>query len=494
MGIRSILGLGGSKDRASPRGDGDDFADDDDDTTMRFDDADDLSSSANSQAAPASFLQPPLRMGEDPVSKEVNVLTLDHRETTQERINRVKAGHMTEAEKKAFLRTALTAGNTPESRLPLVGDGDAATGSAAGNGNSGNARGGGGKRFFASPFPSDSILRNFARGSAGPGSEVSPASDLDSQKKKREYLDMVTDPDRFKKKKASLPKAPAQADEADDDDGPDASFGGDDAPDEVGEDARPFAAAQGRPPPAAPSAPSDLGARLGMAAMANESIRRQQDQDRKKEMQWRLEAERRQHEQRAKELNEWQQRMAGFEAQQRELRAREEERRLEQDAEKRREEQARLEHLVRAQEEYWEKKLAGERAARLQGAGASSTGSQEEQEPAGAAATEGVRDAATASAQEEKSDSTPVNEKSPVPSPATGFNPDESDLLNLVSGRVRTFFRASHITSRSHRAHPRSRSRSLGKEGPRRRLGREPGANGTSEGQDARSEAVLQYH
>jgi hypothetical protein len=436
MGIRSILGLGGSKDRASPRGDGDDFADDDDDTTMRFDDADDLSSSANSQAAPASFLQPPLRMGEDPVSKEVNVLTLDHRETTQERINRVKAGHMTEAEKKAFLRTALTAGNTPESRLPLVGDGDAATGPAAGN--NGNAKGGSGKRFFASPFPSDSILRNFARGSAGPGSEVSPASDLDSQKKKREYLDMVTDPDRFKKKKTSLPKAPAQAYEGDGDDdysSTDASAGGDDAPDEAGEGARAAAAAQGRP---LPPAPSDLGARLGMAAMANESIRRQQDQDRKKEMQWRLEAERRQHEQRAKELNEWQQRMAGFEAQQRELRAREEERRLEQDAERRREEQARLEHLVRAQEEYWERKLAGERAARLQGAGASSTGSQEEQEPAGAAATEGVRDAATAGAQEEKSDSTPVNEKSPSPAPATGFNPDESDLLNLVSGRVRT--------------------------------------------------------
>jgi hypothetical protein len=459
MGIRSILGFGGKKDNKRSRSDGDDDSRYGEDEDLGIDD-DGTISSAHQQQASSSFplplpLPPPLRMGEDPVSKEVNVLTLDHRETTQEKINRVKAGYMTEAEKKAFLQTALTAGNTAESRRPLLGDGESST-----NGNAGAKSGTGGngsKRFFASPFPSDSILRNFARGGpksgGGGGIDSSPASELDSQKKKREYLDMVTDPDRFKRRNRVSPNKPAETDESSDSaDSIEVELSvtlevGDSDITSTGSTTPQVQPITQTP---TPSTPSNLGARLGMAAMANESIKRQQEQERKKELQWRLDVERKQHEQRAKELNEWQQKMAGFEAQQRELRAKEEERRMKQEAEKKKAEKARLEHLVKAQEEYWEKKLARERAARLK------QNSQDTQEPA-VSDTEVEEETAGATIQEDKSDSTPVNEKAPSSSQKTlassTFNPDESDLLNLVSDRVSTFHRAIHIIARSGQAH-----------------------------------------
>lgn len=58
----------------------------------------------------------PLRMGEDPLSGEIDVKRLEHGESAQARINRVKSGKMTQQEKEAFLRAALA---TESSRLPI---------------------------------------------------------------------------------------------------------------------------------------------------------------------------------------------------------------------------------------------------------------------------------------------------------------------------------------------------------------------------------------
>jgi hypothetical protein len=491
MGIRSLLGLGGVG--RGPKDRNDDNDNDDDNTSEDDGDLfDGSSTAATSSRVPSSSSSsssgyppsiPPLRMGEDPVSKEVNVLNLDHRETTQEKINRVKAGFMTEAEKKAFLQTALSAGNTAESRLPLQKD------DADKNGGGGSAANS--KRFFASPFPSDSILRNFARGGKMGGES---SAELDSQKKKREYLDMVTDPDRFNRTRKPSTSASASASPTSSEEG-DGGTGGTGAsktpiPDlssmELKTTATSGDAASTSNSAAsqAPSLPSDLGVRLGMAAMANESLRRQQEQERRREIQWKMDHERRQHEQRAVELTEWQQKMAGFEAQQRELRVKEEERRMKQETDKRQAEKARLEQLMKAQEEYWAKKLANEKAARRKQLGDEGKDASDEDGDdedggggGGGAATSKVQGSVVSS------DSTPVNEK-----PATGFNPDESNLLDLVSIHLCC---SRNVYGSADSDVSLATSIRSGEERSRGRLGGEPGGNGEGQSQNTWSTAVV---
>lgn len=398
MGIRSILGIGKGKKSeggsSSPEESEDGEAEDAVVAADAVSGAPTASSPVTPPAATEVPFQQPLRMGEDPVSKEVNVLSMDHKESTQERINRVKSGLMTEAEKKAFLQTALTAGNTAESRRPLR-DESAVLDSA------GSSK----KRFFASPFPSDSILRNFARGGKNASDNV---AELDMQKKKREYLDMVTSPDRFHVYRAnpsgSPPSSPSKTP----------------IPDLRSMElktSQPASSPIDSVPPSAPL-PSDLGARLGVAAMASESLRQQQEQERRKELQEKMDLDRRQYEQRAVDLRDWQVQMASFEMQQRELRIKEEQSRLKEEESKREAEKARLDALMKAQEDYWSKKLAAEKASRIK--------QFESDEDSAEKAT-----ASQPNAVEEEIKLQSEPEAGKVVQPI--FNPDEHELLELVS-------------------------------------------------------------
>lgn len=360
----------------------------------------------------------PLRMGEDPSTKEVNVHRLDPlQESLQERINRVKSGQMTEEEKRAFLEAALTAGSTADSRKPLRQESTDDK-----------------KRMFASPFPSDSILRNFARGK--PSEELE--SDL-TNKKKKEYLDMVTNPDRF--------HAYKQATQASSDKGGVERLSGTDDRKTPIADIRDMTlkTTAPSPAPAAPEPlpatsasdpmPEDLGARLGAAAMAEESARKQAEAARR-EREERQRQERAEYERQAAELaRQRSMELARAEAEKEERRRREQETKIRAEEEKKRAEKERLEQLMKAQEEYWNQKLAKEREAR-----ATQTSKQQDDKPKGKVAKETVDDNKPAPPEFEPIAPSPADVKaeSTAPTSATTktkgavFNPDESDLLLKV--------------------------------------------------------------
>jgi hypothetical protein len=292
----------------------------------------------------------PVRYGEDPKTRQVNVVqAMDRDETTQDRINRVKSGKMTEKEKAAFLETALSAGTATETRKPLRSGEDERKK----------------KRGVASPFPSDSILRNFARGKNATTTAGTPQSknSIDSQKKKQDYFEMVTNPDRFQRYKASSSSAVGGLSRIS------GSVSGDrktSIPDIADLDLQGSNTAEPRPEFAqtpAPVAP-DLGARLEAAAITNENLRKQQEEDRRKlskqaeetrkiRMQEQAEIER-------KRLEEFARQEAEVQAEkdkEKEMIAREED-------EKQMVELQRLEGLMKAQEDYWTRKLATERGAK----------------------------------------------------------------------------------------------------------------------------------
>jgi hypothetical protein len=336
---------------------------------------------------------PPVRMGEDPTTRQVNVqAAIDRQESTQERINRVKSGKMTEKEKAAFLETALSAGTTMESRKPLRG-----------------AEEEGRKRGVASPFPSDSILRNFARGknaTNGAGrDEGSSRNSADEQKKKRDYLDMVTSPDRFQRYKASAKSEGG---------GVSRISGSDDRktyiPDIADLDLEDVNTPEPTQIPLAPDlgvrpdAP-DLGARLEAAAIANENLRQQQEEDRRKLS---IQAEEQRVEQKKQNAVLEQQRLQEFARKEADVQARKQEEQKqitrEQD-EKKLVELKRLEALMKAQEDYWTRKLASERSAK-----------------------QALRDRPPVEEEEEEA----VSQKQAAAAEKTFAGPDETNLLELA--------------------------------------------------------------
>ena len=113
-------------------------------------------------------------------------------ETVRDRINRVKSGQMTDEEKAAFLNSALTR-TPPGSNGPPIRQ-------AIPSVNSSSPK----RSSSASPFPKDALwntlVSNGKSSSSGNSStkygNVNLTGNDDSAK--REYLDMVTNPDRFK--------------------------------------------------------------------------------------------------------------------------------------------------------------------------------------------------------------------------------------------------------------------------------------------------------
>ena len=201
--------------------------------------------------------KPPVRMGEDPSSKEINVFGLDRAESVQERINRVKSGKMTDEEKQAYLRAALSSGSTPESRLPLrpptsKADQDALE-----------------RHTKPAPFPGDPIYRSIAGGkdsSSGTlSNDIVDRVGLDMQKRKRDYLDMVTDPHRFDVyRSAGLNLGRSASEDTDDYD--------EEQDPEINSET---------PKPIIDPLPSDLGERLGAAANAQEISRRKAEEEKR---------------------------------------------------------------------------------------------------------------------------------------------------------------------------------------------------------------------
>ena len=278
-----------------------------------------------------------VRMGTDPETGEIDVASHLGPETPKERINRIKRGDMSQAEKEAFLKSALSTGATPVSRLPLTSGRDTQ------------------QPVSASPFPTDSILRNMAMGTkadsrtssmlsssggGGGGTAGSKVSSMkmDSQSKKRQYLDMVTNPARFKTLKSNAAETSVGvAKNADDN------------------DSTAFVVS---------NLPADLGDRLGAAAMEDEKRQKELRQQREE-----LEKEReRQRSEREKRLAEaTRQRQEELAKREVEIlrRKKEEESQLQRlKDEKRKEEEARVAQMMKAQDDYWSRKLAAEKAAR----------------------------------------------------------------------------------------------------------------------------------
>ena len=118
-------------------------------------------------------------------------------ETVRDRINRVKSGHMTDEEKAAFLNSALTRTPPGSNGPPIRQEIPAANGSSRGASSS-----------SASPFPKDALWNTLSNGKSSSSSSSSSSGNAgrygntnltgDSDSAKREYLDMVTNPDRFK--------------------------------------------------------------------------------------------------------------------------------------------------------------------------------------------------------------------------------------------------------------------------------------------------------
>lgn len=387
-----------------------------------------------------------VRMGEDPATREVDVHALDKTESVQERINRVKAGKMTPEEKAAFLDSVLTAGSTVEARKPVIRSKEAE------------------KPVSASPFPSDSAFRNIARGNK----TTVPSSSEDnleySQQKKREYLNMVTNPNRFgpyktysqnfgpedRPSSAPVPQkvdassrtaTPVQKKDY-------SSSSGNRPPSRPFEPQRPLSSVKSSSQdPVQPPMPNDLGARLGMAAMASEN-------QRQKELLKAEEARREQERQREKERQKFEiqameiARQKEEEISMREVEVQEKRRKQEEEAARRKEQEKseaeeRMAALIKAQEEYWQKKLAAERASKAKLWGDQQKAEKEptENEPKTkeSPVEQGVKKAVAEKPEEKVLVPTevefvaPVPTVAPVPPPSSSaFNPNEQYLVEEV--------------------------------------------------------------
>lgn len=245
-------------------------------------------------------------------------------ETTQDRINRVKKGKMTEEEKQNFLATTLRSslqGNRSPAgplRQELANEDDAT----------------GRNSPSATPFPKDSMLREVVT-----GRKESPSLDpwTDSNKKKKEYLDMVTNPNRFNTFNAKTPDPDPPVEEEYD---------------------YPIDSTDS-PLPGADDTDSDLASRLEAGAYAEEQrqreMRRQIEEQREQDRLRQIAAQRQREEDLAmREAESLRKKREAIE------RAKEEEER------KAAEEQVKQEQMMEAQQNYWKDKLEAERARKLQ--------------------------------------------------------------------------------------------------------------------------------
>jgi len=226
---------------------------------------------------------------------DISTSTTSPTESIQDRIARVKQGQMSNAEKQAFLESALTAGTSSRSRKPVVQGGLAPDASQ--------------------------ILRQVSMGKvAKDAAVIHPTSAQDRQKKA--FLDMVTNPNRFARYQSYQPTsaatrtiqtpAPPPTKEATEES---------DAPNNVDFVVEPVVV---EPPAKVEDRPKDLGERLAQAAL-DETQQKQQAAQKKldegpssEELQEELQEQARQLEEQQRQQKQqdyWAQRLAAEQSQ-----------------------------------------------------------------------------------------------------------------------------------------------------------------------------------
>mmetsp|Transcript_25824 Transcript_25824/g.71122 ORF Transcript_25824/g.71122 Transcript_25824/m.71122 type:complete len:732 (-) Transcript_25824:75-2270(-) len=329
MGLRSFIG----KRIRRQRDEGDDDSEDDDfvapleaienslpnevvepSTNSLYEQS--MTNSGKVEQTPPMLPEPkqPVRMGENPTNKEINVFSLDRSESAQDRINRVKSGRMTDEEKAAFLSAALSTGGM---RPPLRPPSSTAEQEA--------------RQSKASPFPEDPIYRSLAGGktmesSAKFSNDLVDRVGLDMQKRKRDYLAQVTDPHRFDRFRTTRNNQNPS---------------------------------EGTAPISQPL-PSDLGERLAAAANAQEVSRKAEEEKRRKQQE--------EEAARVAELNqcareEQIQRQAQLAAEYERKKKREKSLSSQEEATLQRAQEERQRERMKAQEDFWARKLAEEKKA-----------------------------------------------------------------------------------------------------------------------------------
>lgn len=215
-------------------------------------------------------------------------------ESATDRIRRTQAGKMTEAEKQAFLMTSL--GQKVEPKFPT-------------NNN-------------ATPLPRDSILKQVMTGKK----DITADMMQEMERQKEEYLNMVTDPNRFKSFEASASQTKSASKDS----------------------------STVQPPPR----PNDLGSRLEAAAITHENqqreLRKQVEAQRQETIRRNQEIARQRHEEIARQEEAALKKRKELEA----IKAAEEAERARVEAEKKAE-------LERRQDEYWKKQLEIEKQLKM---------------------------------------------------------------------------------------------------------------------------------
>ena len=274
-------------------------------------------------------------------------------ETISERINRVKSGIMTDEEKAAFLDRALVTPIRSQEKKPdpirqKIPEGSTETSEIEAK---------------ASAFPSDSLWGMLEAGKAGKSKNSEAKSTFDptqflssggtNEKAKREYLDMVFDPNRFKGYSAmgdTNTSTVAVSSDEEVDEGEDEE--------ESAEDEPVMKTSKEEEVLSNSNMGSNLAARLEHAA----TLKEQQDKQREIERKKRMEKEAREEKERIEKM-----RAKQMEESRRQMEEAAEKKRLEAEAvrleeqAKKLEEDAKMKQLMDSQQAYWEKKLEEER-------------------------------------------------------------------------------------------------------------------------------------
>ncbi len=281
-------------------------------------------------------------------------------ETISERINRMKSGMMTDEEKAAFLDRALVTPIRSQEKKPNPIRQKIPEGSAESSGTEAKA----------SAFPSDSLWGMLEAGKRGKSQNSEPTSTFDptqflssggtNEKAKREYLDMVFDPNRFKGYSAMGDAKTSTVTVNSDDEADEKEVMDEDVIDEEEstEDEPVMKTSKEEEALSNSNVGSNLAARLEHAA----TLKEQQDKQREIERKKRMEKEQKEEKERIEKM-----RLKQMEESRRQMEEAAEKKRLEAEAirleqqAKKLEEDAKMKQLMDSQQAYWEKKLEEER-------------------------------------------------------------------------------------------------------------------------------------
>ena len=150
------------------------------------------SASARMGLYPTSSPQTAPRPAKETIRQQLpqtpSFLQEEKKESVKDRIQRIKSGKMTDEERQAILSAALGGSKGPIIRQALPEENATLPPSSS-------------RRLSASPFPNNPFFRDMAYSSQG---------EAEDEKAKREYFDMVTNPNRFKSMRTSTGALPEE--------------------------------------------------------------------------------------------------------------------------------------------------------------------------------------------------------------------------------------------------------------------------------------------